>query len=140
MTAAGPSVWFSQGVALGCDVSAPSGRGLSERPGPYQDRADLPRRRSMDRTRALSARWRQPARTKGPLLMPGTTLEPRSWLVFLLATAAPLAGGCAAEAQSTGSSRPIRLDVTHDTWVSEVGREADGNNGASPRLKFKSIQ
>ncbi len=33
-----------------------------------------------------------------------------------------------------------RLDVTRDTWVSEVGREADGNNGAAPRLKLKSIQ
>jgi hypothetical protein len=34
----------------------------------------------------------------------------------------------------------VRLDVTRDTWVSEVGREADGNNGAAPRLKFKSMQ
>jgi hypothetical protein len=72
--------------------------------------------------------------------MTGTTPAPRSWLVFLLATAAPLACGNSAEAQSTGSSRPIRLDVTRDTWVSEVGRESDGNNGAAPRLKFKSIQ
>ena len=30
--------------------------------------------------------------------------------------------------------------MTRDAWVSAVGREADGNNGAAPRLKFKSIQ
>jgi len=34
----------------------------------------------------------------------------------------------------------MRLDVTRDAWVSEVGREADGNNGGAPRLKLKSIQ
>ena len=45
-----------------------------------------------------------------------------------------------AQAQATGLARSIRLDATRDTWVSEVGREADGNNGAAPRLKFKSIQ
>ncbi len=47
----------------------------------------------------------------------------------------PLFLATSAQAQSS-----IRLDVTRDTWVSEVGREADGNNGGSPRLKFKSIQ
>jgi len=30
--------------------------------------------------------------------------------------------------------------VSRDTWVSEVGQEADGNNGGAPRLKLKSIQ
>jgi hypothetical protein len=35
---------------------------------------------------------------------------------------------------------PIRLDVTRDAWISEVGPEADGNNGGAPRLKLKSIQ
>ena len=34
----------------------------------------------------------------------------------------------------------LRLDVTRDAWVSEVGAEADGNNGGAPRLKLKSIQ
>ena len=34
----------------------------------------------------------------------------------------------------------VRLDVTRDAWISEVGREADGNNGGAPRLKLKSIQ
>src|SRR5262249_10987788 len=96
----------------------------------------------MDGTRAPSVRRWQPARTKGPLLMVGTALESRSWLVFLLATAASLslACGCDAEAQPTAPSRSVRLDVTRDTWVSEVDREADGNNGAAPRLKFKGIQ
>jgi hypothetical protein len=71
-----------------------------------------------------------------------TGIESRSCLVFLLAAAASLsiACGCGAEAQSTAPSRSVRLDVTRDTWVSEVGREADGNNGAAPRLKFKGIQ
>jgi hypothetical protein len=34
----------------------------------------------------------------------------------------------------------VRLEVTRDTWVSGVGKEADGNNGGAPRLKLKSIQ
>ena len=34
----------------------------------------------------------------------------------------------------------MRLDVTRDTWVSQVGQEADGNNGGAPRLKLKSLQ
>jgi hypothetical protein len=57
----------------------------------------------------------------------------RSSLILLLvgSTLSPWA----ARAQES-----LRLDVTRDTWVSEVGREADGNNGAAPRLKLKSIQ
>ena len=44
-------------------------------------------------------------------------------------------------AAPTGSkSQVVRLEVTRDTWVSEVGQEADGNNGGAPRLKLKSIQ
>jgi hypothetical protein len=34
----------------------------------------------------------------------------------------------------------IRVTVTRDTFVSNVGQEIDGNNGADPRLKIKSIQ
>jgi len=34
----------------------------------------------------------------------------------------------------------VRLEVTRDTFVSNVGQEADGNNGSDPRLKIKSIQ
>ncbi len=47
---------------------------------------------------------------------------------------------CSAAQPASSSHRALRLDVTRDTWVSEVGREADGNNGAAPRLKLKSIQ
>jgi len=54
----------------------------------------------------------------------------------------------ASSVESTGTETPLeanspparRLDVTRDNWVSEVGSEADGNNGAAPRLKLKSIQ
>ncbi len=51
-----------------------------------------------------------------------------------------LAWSATARAQPGGRARPGRLDTTRDTWVSEVGPEADGNNGGSPRLKLKSIQ
>ena len=34
----------------------------------------------------------------------------------------------------------VRVDVTADTWVSGVGKERDGNNGAATRLKLKSHQ
>ena len=37
-------------------------------------------------------------------------------------------------------SGPVIVPVTRDTWVSAVGTEREGNNGASPRLKFKGIQ
>ncbi len=33
-----------------------------------------------------------------------------------------------------------RLEVNRDTWISDVGQEADGNNGGASRLKLKSIQ
>ena len=34
----------------------------------------------------------------------------------------------------------MTIPVTRDTWVSSVGEEQEGNNGASSRLKFKGIQ
>ncbi|HEX7447847.1 MAG TPA: GDSL-type esterase/lipase family protein [Pirellulales bacterium] len=34
----------------------------------------------------------------------------------------------------------LRLPVTRDTWLSNVGSEADGSNGGSGQLKVKSIQ
>jgi Domain of unknown function (DUF4091) len=49
----------------------------------------------------------------------------------------------AATAQTRSAATPretVRLDVTRDAWISEVGREADGNNGGAPRLKLKGIQ
>ena len=48
--------------------------------------------------------------------------------------------GCDQNHGADQSRSPVRLDVTRDTWVSEVGQEADGNNGSAPRLKLKSIQ
>src|SRR4051794_24782943 len=38
------------------------------------------------------------------------------------------------------SEETIRLPVTRDTWFSNVGAEAEGNNGGSARLKLKSHQ
>ncbi len=43
-------------------------------------------------------------------------------------------------APPASTSQVTRLEVSRDTWVSEVGQEADGNNGGAPRLKLKSIQ
>ncbi len=57
-------------------------------------------------------------------------------LIFALAQVAK-----ESRAAPTGSTSQVtRLEVTRDTWVSEVGQEADGNNGGAPRLKLKSIQ
>lgn len=38
------------------------------------------------------------------------------------------------------SRNSLKLPATRDTWLSNVGAEADGNNGGAPRLKLKSIQ
>ena len=54
-----------------------------------------------------------------------------------------------AQSQASGKVSPVtpsdraallRLEILRDTWVSEVGAEADGNNGGASRLKLKSIQ
>jgi hypothetical protein len=37
-------------------------------------------------------------------------------------------------------SRHVTIPVSRDTWVSAVGGEREGNNGAASRLKFKGIQ
>lgn len=37
-------------------------------------------------------------------------------------------------------SEELRVPVTRDNWFSNVGAEAEGNNGAAPRLKLKSNQ
>ena len=47
---------------------------------------------------------------------------------FVLAIAVP------GRAQET-----LRLPATRDTWLSGVGPEADGNNGAAPRLKLQTM-
>jgi lysophospholipase L1-like esterase len=41
---------------------------------------------------------------------------------------------------TTKPTAGIRIPITRDTWFSGVGKEGDGNNGGSQRLKFKSIQ
>jgi Domain of unknown function (DUF4091) len=56
-------------------------------------------------------------------------------IALFLSAAAPRPAHAQAQPHS-----PSRLDVTRDAWVSEVGKEADGNNGGAPRLKLKSIQ
>src|SRR5947199_8573722 len=38
------------------------------------------------------------------------------------------------------AAQPVKLPVTRDAWVSAFPSEQEGNNGASPRLKFKGIQ
>jgi hypothetical protein len=53
-----------------------------------------------------------------------------------------LLGLALATAPACGSERAgeITLPVVRDTWFSNVGREADANLGAAPRLKLKSHQ
>jgi hypothetical protein len=46
----------------------------------------------------------------------------------------------ATTATAEGQAQTIRLPAARDTWFSEVGPEADGNNGGAPRLKLKSYQ
>lgn len=46
----------------------------------------------------------------------------------------------AAFAFAQAPGQPLRIDVTADTWVSNVGKEADGNNGGAPQLKTKGVQ
>jgi hypothetical protein len=41
---------------------------------------------------------------------------------------------------SAARAEEVRLPVTRDTWFSNVGSEAEGNNGGAPRLKLKSNQ
>ena len=45
-----------------------------------------------------------------------------------------------APAALPAESGPVVVPVSRDTWVSAVGAEREGNNGASPRLKLKGIQ
>ena len=58
-------------------------------------------------------------------------------LLINLFLAAAVPGAAHGQGQSPA---PLRLEVTRDAWVSEVGPEGDGNNGAAARLKLKSIQ
>src|SRR5947209_361123 len=56
----------------------------------------------------------------------------RTWLVSLVLLGfSPL---------PTAPGEEVRIPLTRDTWLSNVGAEADGSNGGSPQLKLKSIQ
>ncbi len=57
------------------------------------------------------------------------------WILTFLMATSPAHGQ---PASAAGQS--VRLEVTRDTWVSDVGSERDGNNGGASRLKLKSIQ
>ena len=79
-------------------------------------------------------RWPNPFRLSiRPAMIDGREDKPTMNSIHLLLA-------CLLGFPSGEDSRPLRLDINRDTWVSEVGREADGNNGAAPRLKLKSIQ
>jgi len=43
-------------------------------------------------------------------------------------------------ASAPAPGEEVRLPATRDAWFSDVGPEADGSNGAAPRLKLKSYQ
>ena len=43
-------------------------------------------------------------------------------------------------AAARAEAKRVTVPVTRDTWVSAVGSEREGNNGASPRIKLKGIQ
>jgi hypothetical protein len=61
--------------------------------------------------------------------------------LLVLTEFGPISGLASAETQvRSAAGKAIRFDVSRDAWVSEVRREADGNNGGAPRLKLKSIQ
>ncbi len=51
-----------------------------------------------------------------------------------------VAFNCLFFASLAHAADPMRLKVSRDTWVSNVGKEADGNNGGAARLKTKGIQ
>src|SRR5690349_231354 len=62
-------------------------------------------------------------------------------VMIIVSVAAVAPGVWSGESKPPGSPpRAMRLDVTRDTWVSDVGQEVDGNNGGASRLKLKSFQ
>ena len=38
------------------------------------------------------------------------------------------------------AAEPVRIDISRDVWISSYPTEVEGNNGASPKLKFKGVQ
>jgi Domain of unknown function (DUF4091) len=61
-------------------------------------------------------------------------------IVLMLGIGAPLPESSGQNPPGREARAQVRLEVTRDAWISEVGREADGNNGGATRLKLKSIQ
>ncbi len=59
-------------------------------------------------------------------------------IAIALPNATPEAAGQNQPARQ--STQTVRLEVVRDAWISEVGPEANGNNGGATRLKLKSIQ
>ncbi|HJT33239.1 MAG TPA: GDSL-type esterase/lipase family protein, partial [Pirellulales bacterium] len=55
-------------------------------------------------------------------------------------TPQPASHGAALAPAGPAGGKDLRLPVTRDTWFSNVGAEADGNNGGAGQLKVKSIQ
>ena len=45
-----------------------------------------------------------------------------------------------AKPQAAPPGKPVKVPITRDTWLSNVGEEVNGTNGGSARLKFKSYQ
>src|SRR5579884_1980055 len=64
---------------------------------------------------------------------------PLALLSLFLALAAAV-GAVEPAAVATPEGRTVRLAVTRDTWLSEVGNEARCNLGGAARLKLKSYQ
>ena len=67
----------------------------------------------------------------------GGIFGPRCRLLLTLCLTAAAQDAAHGQGQAPA---PLRLDVTRDAWVSDVGPEGDGNNGGAARLKLKSIQ
>lgn len=51
-----------------------------------------------------------------------------------------IGGFCFVFSVSLLAAAPQRVEVSRDCWISAYGKEREGNNGASPKLKLKSIQ
>lgn len=60
----------------------------------------------------------------------------------LILSAAAASGLSAAEPKIAPrpAGEAVRVPVSRDLWISSVDQEVDGNNGGSPKLKFKSYQ
>ncbi len=64
----------------------------------------------------------------------------RRFLSLATAALATISAANASYARQTKANRTVSFNVSRDNWFSNVGAEADGNNGGAPRLKIKSNQ